>query len=143
MARYGPVYWQKHLEAWFQSELTQKAFCAQHGLSTKSFYRWLRKEKAAPAATESSLTLVPVSISGSATTGPVISFHSPGGWRIELLAALSGMINKDISVQLQIGQRAVENYRSRIHVKTVSVSLLELSHQAATAGITLDEIGLP
>jgi PAS domain S-box-containing protein len=60
-----------------------------------------------------------------------------------LALAVSGMINKDIAVQLQIGLRAVENYRSRIHVKTASVSLLELSHQAATAGITFDEIGLP
>ena len=82
--RHGPVYWQNHLDACKQSDLTQKDYCAQHGLSTKSFYRWLRKEKAAPAATESSLTLVPVSISGSATTGPVIRLHSPGGWRIEL-----------------------------------------------------------
>jgi PAS domain S-box-containing protein len=60
-----------------------------------------------------------------------------------LALALSGMINKDIAVRLQIGQRAVENYRSRIHAKTESVSLLELSHQAATAGITFDKIGLP
>ena len=37
--RQGLVYWQKHLEACKQSELTQKAYCAQHGLSTKSFYR--------------------------------------------------------------------------------------------------------
>jgi PAS domain S-box-containing protein len=62
----------------------------------------------------------------------------------EVLAlALSGMINKDISAHLRISQRAVENYRSRIYVKTESVSLLELSHQVATAGITLDEIALP
>jgi PAS domain S-box-containing protein len=60
-----------------------------------------------------------------------------------LVLALSGMINKDISEYLRISQRAVENYRSRIHVKTESVSLLELSHQVAIAGITLDEITLP
>jgi DNA-binding CsgD family transcriptional regulator len=61
----------------------------------------------------------------------------------EVLAlALSGMINKDISTHLRISQRAVENYRSRIHVKTESLSLLELSHQVATAGIALTEIGL-
>jgi len=86
MARHGPVYWHKHLEAWCQSELTQKAYCAQHGLSTKSFYRWLRKEKDALAATKPSLTLVPISVVGAATTGNVIRLHSPGGWRIELPA---------------------------------------------------------
>lgn len=84
MARQGLVCWQKHLEACKQSELTQKAYCAQHGLSTKSFYRWHRKEKDALAATKSSLTLVPVSVVGSATTGNLIRLRTPGGWRIEL-----------------------------------------------------------
>ena len=78
------VYWQKHLDACKQSELTQKDYCAQHGLSTKSFYRWLRKEKDAATAAKSSLTLVPVSVVGAATTGNFIRLHSPGGWRIEL-----------------------------------------------------------
>ncbi|MDP3438626.1 MAG: hypothetical protein Q8R95_03415 [Azonexus sp.] len=82
--RHGPVYWQKHLEAWSQSDLTQEAYCSQNGLSTKSFYRWRRKEKDALSAAGSSLTLVPVSISGPATTGSVVRLHSPGGWRIEL-----------------------------------------------------------
>jgi hypothetical protein len=84
--RHGPVYWQKHLESWLQSDLTQEAYCTQHGLSPKSFYRWRHKEKDALAATKSSLTLVPVSISGAAATGSVIRLHSPAGWRIELPA---------------------------------------------------------
>ena len=78
------VYWQNHLDACKQSELTQKDYCAQHGLSTKSFYRWLRKEKDAATTAKSSLTLVPVSVVGAATTGSLIRLHSPGGWRIEL-----------------------------------------------------------
>ena len=82
--RQGLVYWQKHLDACKQSELTQKDYCALHGLSTKSFYRWLRKEKEAATAAKSSLTLVPVSVVGTATTGNFIRLHSPGGWRIEL-----------------------------------------------------------
>jgi DNA-binding CsgD family transcriptional regulator/PAS domain-containing protein len=57
-----------------------------------------------------------------------------------LKLALSGRINKDISTELQISQRAVENYRSRIHAKTGALSLLEISHQAAAAGISLEEI---
>jgi len=60
-----------------------------------------------------------------------------------LSLALSGMTNKDISAHLRISQRAVENYRSRIHMKSDSVSLLELSHQMATAGIRLEEIAVP
>ena len=82
--RHGAVYWQKHLEAWLQSDLTQEAYCTQHGLSTKSFYRWRHKEKDAVAAAKSSLTLAPVSVIGAAATGSIIRLHSPGGWRIEL-----------------------------------------------------------
>jgi hypothetical protein len=82
--RHGPVYWQKHLDACKQSDLTQKDYCAQHGLSTKSFYRWLRKEKDAVTATNSALTLVPVSVVGTAPSGNLIRLHSPRGWRIEL-----------------------------------------------------------
>jgi PAS domain S-box-containing protein len=57
-----------------------------------------------------------------------------------LKLALSGKINKDISTALQISQRAVENYRSRIHAKTGALSLLEIYHQAAEAGISLEKI---
>jgi PAS domain S-box-containing protein len=57
-----------------------------------------------------------------------------------LVLALSGTSNKVISIRLQISQRTVENHRSRIHRKTGIVSLLELAHQAAKAGVKLDEI---
>ena len=82
--RLGQAYWQKHLEAWFQSELTQEAYCAEHGLSIKTFYRWRRKEKDALSAANSSLTLVPVSVGTASASVGVIRLHSPGGWRIEL-----------------------------------------------------------
>ena len=82
--RLGQAYWQKHLEAWFQSELTQEAYCAEHGLSIKTFYRWRRKEKDVLATANSSLTLVPVSVSSAPASVSVIRLHSPGGWRIEL-----------------------------------------------------------
>jgi len=84
--RHGPVYWQKHLDACKESELTQKAYCAEQGLSTKTFYRWLRKEKDTLAAAQTSLTLIPVGISNPVTNGNLICLHSPGGWRIELPA---------------------------------------------------------
>ena len=81
--RRGAEYWGKHLEAWHQSDLTQDAYCARHGLSTKTFYRWRGTEKEAMAAMPSALTLVPVSV-GAAVTDSVVRLHSPGGWRIEL-----------------------------------------------------------
>ena len=83
--RHGVEFWQGHLAAWHQSDLTQRAYCAQHGLGVRAFYRWHRKEKEAIAAGRASLTLVPVSVASPAP-GSVIRLHSPGGWRIELPA---------------------------------------------------------
>ena len=82
---HGAVFWQGHLAAWHQSGLTQRAYCAQHGLGERAFYRWHHREKEAIAAGKASLTLVPVSV-GMDATGSVIRLHSPGGWRIELPA---------------------------------------------------------
>ena len=83
--RHGAEFWREHLAAWHQSDLTQRAYCAQHGLGEKAFYRWRRLEKEAIAAGKATLTLVPVSV-GAPATGRVIRLHSPGGWRIELPA---------------------------------------------------------
>jgi hypothetical protein len=80
--RQGQAYWQKHVDAWHQSNLTQAAYCISHGLSTKSFYRWRRKEKESIAAGKP-LTLVPVTV-GASVAQDIIRVHSPGGWRIEL-----------------------------------------------------------
>ena len=62
---------------------TQVEYCVKHGLSTKSFYRWRRKEKDAVAAGQSALTLVPVTMNTPVASSS-IRLHSPGGWRIEL-----------------------------------------------------------
>ena len=81
--RQGEKYWQGHLEAWHQSDLTQVAYCTSRGLSLKSFYRWRRKGKEALAAAKSSLTFVPVSV-GKADTTSVVRLGSPDGWEIEM-----------------------------------------------------------
>ena len=85
--RHGAEFWQEHLDAWHQSDLTQKAYCANQGLGEKAFYRWHRKEKEAIAAAKATLTLVPTRLVAPArapATGNVVLLHSPGGWRIEL-----------------------------------------------------------
>ena len=83
--RRGAGYWQEHLDAWHQSNLTHEAYCISQGLNTKSFYRWRRKQKESVAAGKA-LTLVPVSVCGSAAQG-VVRVRSPGGWSIELPTA--------------------------------------------------------
>jgi hypothetical protein len=81
--RHGLEYWRRHLEAWHQSDLTQKAYCASQGLSVESLRRWRRREKAALAAAKSSLTLVPVSV-GMVAASNIVRLRSPDGWEIEM-----------------------------------------------------------
>lgn len=85
--RHGEKYWGAHFEAWNRSDLTPREYCAAHGLSEKSFYRWRAKEKAAITARET-LTLVPISVGTpmASTTANIVRLHSPSGWRIELTA---------------------------------------------------------
>ena len=36
----GRETWQAHINAWMDGELSQRAYCAQHGLSPSTFLRW-------------------------------------------------------------------------------------------------------
>ena len=89
--RHGAEFWRGHLDAWHRSDLTQREYCATHVLSEKSFYRWRAKEKQGIAGTKSSLTLVPISVSPSATSN-IVRLHSPGGWEVELPSVSIAML---------------------------------------------------
>ena len=83
--RRGAQFWRRHVEAWERSDLTQAAYCAAHGLSSKSFYRWRHRQVAVRSSSSSApLTLVPVTVGGAARTDEVVRVRSPGGWSIEL-----------------------------------------------------------
>lgn len=84
-------FWERHLEGWQQSGLTQVAYCASHGLRIKSFSRWRSKTKEAAQAGNSLLTLIPISVAASVAAS-VVQIHSPGGWRIELPAVGAAML---------------------------------------------------
>lgn len=83
--RKGAEFWKRHIEAWSRSGLTQAAYCGQHGLTRKSFYRWRGIAKKAKSTTtaKSPLTLVPISVTASVIGGGV-QLQSPGGWKVEL-----------------------------------------------------------
>jgi hypothetical protein len=83
--RRGAEFWNRHVEAWSHSGLTQAAYCKAHGLTRKSFYRWrgIAKKATAKPSSKSSLTLVPISVAAAAIGGTV-QLHSPGGWKVEL-----------------------------------------------------------
>ena len=36
----GRATWQAHIDAWMDGELSQRAYCAQNGLSPSTFLRW-------------------------------------------------------------------------------------------------------
>ena len=54
-----------------------------------------------------------------------------------LLLALSGIDSREISSRLRISPRTVDGHRGRIYLKTDVSSLLDLSQQAADAGVAL------
>ena len=81
--RHGPIFWREHVENWCRSDLTQREYCAAHGLGERAFHRWRGREKESIAAAKASLTLVPVSVGKPDTVG-VVRLRSPGGWEIEL-----------------------------------------------------------
>lgn len=38
----GREAWQKHIDAWMDGELSQRAYCERNGLCPTTFYRWRR-----------------------------------------------------------------------------------------------------
>jgi hypothetical protein len=94
--RHGPGYWGKHLEAFYQGELTQREYCAKHGLHERTFYRWHMRHKQGLAA-QAPLTLVPAQVGVAANHG-VLRLSSPGGWTVEVphanAAWLAGLLRE-------------------------------------------------
>lgn len=81
--RHGLAFWRKHVEEWCRSDLTQREYCANNGISERAFHRWRSREKETIAAAKATLTLVPVSV-GAAASSNVVWLRSPDGWEIEL-----------------------------------------------------------
>jgi len=84
--RHGLVFWRKHVEDWCRSDLSQREYCATHGLGERAFHRWRSREKETIAAAKATLTLVPVNV-GTPATGGVVRVRSPDGWEIEMPAS--------------------------------------------------------
>jgi len=81
--RHGLAFWQEHVQNWVRSDLTQREYCAAHGLGERAFHRWRGREKETIAAAKASLTLVPVSV-GKPEAVSVVKLRSPDGWEIEM-----------------------------------------------------------
>jgi hypothetical protein len=82
--RQSAEFWQAHIEAWQQGNLTQIAYCTTHGLHIKSFARRLYQARDSAELSKLPLTLVPASITQPDPINTIIQLHSPSGWRIDL-----------------------------------------------------------
>ena len=50
--------WQRHVEAWRESGLSQAGYCHQHGLNRKTFSLWTRRDQGDPSMDSSVSSLV-------------------------------------------------------------------------------------
>jgi hypothetical protein len=89
--RHGLAFWREHVQNWVRSDLTQREYCAAHGLGERAFHRWRGREKDTIAAAKATLTLVPVSV-GKPEAISVVRLRSPGGWEIEMPGSSVSML---------------------------------------------------
>lgn len=64
------VFWQKHLDNWSDSDLSQKAYCAQHDLKLANFNYW-RKQLSTKEVTSSKF--IPVALSSPSSVRLTVS----------------------------------------------------------------------
>lgn len=73
-------FWDKQIQAWQQSGLTQIDYCRQNNLKNHQWCYWRRKILK-PSNTD--VTFVPLSFSPSKISRPYISVVTPNGYRVE------------------------------------------------------------
>lgn len=92
--------WSGHLTGWRSSGLSRRAYCEQEGLSASSFDYWQRRLRVkVTAGTDKGLTLVPVQLEKPASAATWI-LRSPGGWSLELPAAVTARFVADVLKRL-------------------------------------------
>jgi len=67
------TFWQRHINDWRSSGLSQKSYCQSHQLSYPNFGYWLKRFRA--HASVGDLQLLPVQISPSTVTQSNICLH--------------------------------------------------------------------
>ena len=85
------THWQRHVEAWRKSGLSQADYCRQQGLNHKTFSAWARS--ALPIDKNTSLDIVSVQVAPSppaaTVEASVIMLRFPHGAQLELSTAVS------------------------------------------------------
>ena len=85
--------WQRHVEAWRESGLSQADYCHQHGLNRKTFSLWTRRvQDDLSMSKDSPLELIAVQVAPSApfetTEASAIMLRFPHGAQLELSTAV-------------------------------------------------------
>jgi hypothetical protein len=83
----GKIDWEKHIEAWRESGVTQAAYCRRHGLSAGYFSQRLRAHRVAPVV--GGQALIPVRIEPAASASGGLVLHRGQGLRLEIPASVS------------------------------------------------------
>jgi hypothetical protein len=73
-------FWQRHIDDWRQSKLSQKTYCLQQDLSFASFGYWRTRLN---RKTEARGKFIPVNITGASTS---VNVFLPAGVRLEFPA---------------------------------------------------------
>ena len=85
--------WQRHVEAWRESGLSQADYCHQHGLNRKTFSLWTRRDQGEPSMVkDTSLELISVQVSPSVPVATAeasaLLLRFPHGVQLELSTAV-------------------------------------------------------
>ena len=84
------IHWQRHVEAWRESGLSQADYCRQQGLNPKTLSAWVRR--ALPVDKDTPLEVIAVQVTpapSTAITDANVSLRFPHGARLELSTAVS------------------------------------------------------
>lgn len=80
-------FWRRHWVAWAASGLSQRAYCAEHGLSYAAFGYWRKRAKTLTDEAPPVATFIPVVIEPPARQAPVPPSAPDGGSGVEIRLA--------------------------------------------------------
>jgi transposase-like protein len=80
--------WQRHVQAWRESGMSQADYCRQQGLNPKTFSKWARGES--PGEPTAPLEVIPVQVTPSSpATEAAVVLKLTRGVQLELSTAVS------------------------------------------------------
>jgi len=94
--------WQRHINAWRRSELSQKAYCESQGISLATFGYW-RKRLSGRADNTPSQKFLAI---GSAPVPSMVRVHLPGGIVLDVPTGSLAAVLPVVCQAVQVGSDA-------------------------------------